>query len=325
MNHQRRRFLHLAVGAAALLAMPRVARAQAYPTRPVRIIVGFPAGGATDLAARLMGQWLSDRLGQPFIIENRPGGGTNIAAEALVRAQPDGYTLLVVGPSYAINATLYDKLNFNFLRDTTPVAGVIRSANVMVANLSVPARTVPEFIAYAKANPGKVNMASAGIGSIGHMSGELFKLMAGVDMLHVPYRGDTPALQDLIGGRVQVYFSTVPGAIEHIKAGTLRTLAVTTASRTEVLPDVPTIGDFVPGYEATLWYGISAPRNTPANIVDGLNREINAALADAKMRSRLADLGASPMSFATAAFGKLVADETEKWGKVIRAANIKPE
>ena len=277
MKLPRRQFLHLAAGAAALPAVSRIAWAQAYPTRPVRIIVGFAAGGAADIIARLIGQWLSERLGQPFVIENRPGAGSNIATEAVVRAPPDGYTLLLVGTANAINATLYDKLNFNFIRDIAPVAGIIRVPNVMVVNPSVPAKTVPEFIAYAKANPGKINMASGGIGTAAHVSGELFKMMAGVDMVHVPYRGAAPALTDLLGGQVQVMFASMPSSIEHIRAGKLRALAVTTATRSEALPDIPTVGEFVPGYEASAWYGVGAPKDTPAEIVDKLNKEINAA------------------------------------------------
>src|SRR5499433_27722 len=287
----RRQFLHLAAGAAALPGVARVAWAQAYPSRPVRIIVGFAPGGATDIVARLMGQWLSERLGQQFVIENRPGASTNIATEAVVNAPPDGHTLLMVSPSNAVNATLYDKLNFVFLRDIAPVAGITRVANVMVVNLSVPARTVPEFIAYAKANPDRINMASGGTGSSNHISGELFKMMAGVRMVHVPYRGGSPALADLIGGQVQVLFIAVPSSIEYIKAGQLRALAVTTAARSDALPDLPTIGDFVPGYEESNWWGFGAPRSTPPAVVDRLNQEINAALADPRIKARLAELG----------------------------------
>ena len=321
----RRQFLHLAAGAAALPAVSRIARAQTYPTRPVRIIVGFAAGGPTDIAARLIGQWLSERLGQQFVIENRPGAGSNIGTEAVVRAPPDGYTLLLVGTPNAINATLYDNLNFNFIRDIAPVASIMRAQGVMVVNPSVPAKTVPEFIAYAKANPGKINMASAGNGSPPHISGELFKLMAGVNMVHVPYRGGGPALTDLLGGQVQVMFEPDVSSIEYIRAGKLRALAVTTATRSEALPDIPTVGEFVPGYEASGWYGVGAPKDTPAEIVDKLNREINAGLADPKIKERLADLGGVPMPMTPAEFGKLIADETEKWGKVIRAANIQAD
>jgi tripartite-type tricarboxylate transporter receptor subunit TctC len=325
MKLPRRKFLRLAAGAAALPVMPRIARAQAYPTRPVRWVIGFPAGGGTDLVARLIGQWLSERLGQPLIVESRPGAGTNIATEAVVRAPADGYTLLFVGTSVAVNATLYDKLNFDFIHDITPVAGLIRFANVMVVHPSFPAKTVPEFITYAKANPGKVNMASSGIGASPHVSGELFKMMAAVDMVHVPYRGLAPALTDLLGGQVQVMFSTITAAIEYIRAGKLRALAVTTAMRSEALPDIPALGDFLPGYEATAWYGVGAPRSTPVEIVGRLNKEINAGLADPKIKARLTDLGSEGMSMTPAEFGKLVADETEKWGKVVKFAGMKPE
>jgi tripartite-type tricarboxylate transporter receptor subunit TctC len=324
MKFPRRKFLHLAAGAAAWPFASRFARAQAYPTRPVRIVVGFAPGGTTDILARLMGQWLSERLGQPFIIENRPGAGTNIATEAVVKAA-DGYTLLMVSPPNAINATLYDKLNFNFLRDIAAVASVARVPNVMEVNPSVPAKTVNEFIAYAKANPGKISFASAGIGSSQHVSGELFKMMAGVDMIHVSYRGGAPALTDLIGGQVQVMFDNVSSSIEHIKAGKLRPLAVTTAMRAEALPDIPTVGDFLQGYEASVVNGVGAPKNTPVDIVDRLNKEINAALADAKIKARLADLGSTPLPASAADYAKLLADETEKWGKVVKFAGIKPE
>jgi len=325
MKLPRRNFLHLAAGAAALPAVSRIARAQAYPTRPVRWIVGFAPGGGNDIVARLMGQWLSERLGQPFIIDNRPGGGTNIATEAVVRAPADGYTLLMVGTTQAINATIYDKLNFNFIRDIAPVASIDRDALVMAVNPSVPARTVPEFIAYAKANPGKISMASAGIGSTGHMSGELFKMMTGVTTLHVPYRGIAPALNDLLGGQVQVTFASMPSAIEYVRAGNLRALAVTTATRSPVLPDIPTVAEFVPGYESSFWTGVGAPKNTPAEIVDKLNKEINAVLADPKSKTRLADLGGTPLVSSPADFGKLIAEEIEKWGKVIKFAGIKAD
>ena len=315
----------LAAGAATLPAVSRIARAQSYPSRPVRIIVGFAAGGSADIVARLIGPWLSEQLGQSFIIENRTGAGGNIATEAVVRAPPDGYTLLLVNPANAINATLYDKLNFSFIRDIGPVAGIIRMPNVMVVNPSVPAKTLPEFIAYAKANPGKINMASAGNGTAIHVSGELFKMMTGVNMVHVPYRGAPPALTDLIGGQVQVMFDNMPNSIEHIRGGRLRPLAVTTATRWEGLPDVPTVGDFVPGYEASQWYGISAPANTPADIVEKLNREINSGIADPGMKARLAAIGGEPIPGSPAEFGKLISEETEKWGKVVRAAGIKPE
>jgi tripartite-type tricarboxylate transporter receptor subunit TctC len=294
MKLPRRQFLHLAAGAVALPTVSRIALAQTYPTRPVRIIVGFPAGGAADIVGRLMAQWLSERLGQQFIVDNRPGAGTNIAAEAVVRAAPDGYTLLWITTANASNATLYDKLNFNFIRDIAPVANINGLPFVMEVNPSFPAKTVPQFIAYAKANPGEINMASNGIGGIPHLAGELFTMMAGVNMLHVPYRGDAPALTGLLGGQVQVYFSTLPGSIGYIKAGNLRALAVTSATRSDALPDIPTVGEFVPGYEASAWQGIGAPKNTPVEIVDKLNKEINAALADPKIKSRLADLGACP-------------------------------
>ena len=325
MTLPRRQFLYLAAGVAALPAVSQVARAQTYPARPVRIIVGLAAGGGTDIVARLMGQWLSERLGQSFVVENRPGANGNIATEAVVNASPDGYTLLAVSPGAAINASLYDKLNFDFLRDIVPVAGIIRVANVMVVNPSFPARTLPEFIAYAKANPDKINMASSGNGSSNHLSGELFKMMTGVKMVHVPYRGAAPALTDVIGGQVQLIFSAVTSTIEYIKADKVRALAVTSTTREDALPDVPTVAEFVPGYEASNWWGIAAPKNTPAAIVDKLNNEINAAFADPKMKARLADLGGMALAGPPAAFGKLIADETEKWGKVIRTANIKAE
>ena len=321
----RRQFLHLAAGAAALPAMPRIARAQAYPTRPVRIIVGFPAGGSADLAARLVAQWLSERLGQQFVVENRPGAGANIAVEAAVNAPADGYTLLLVGPPQAINAALYDKLNFNFLRDIAPIASILRYPNVMEVHPAVPVKTVPEFIAYAKANPGKLNFASAGNGTSQHVSGELFRAMTGVNMVHVPYRGNAPALTDLVGGQVQVMFDNIPTSIEHIRAGKLRSLAVTTTARSDVLPDLPTVADFVPGYEASGWFGIGAPRNTSAEVINVLNSEIKAGLADSKFKARLANLGSTALVLSPAEFGKHLVDETEKWGKVIRAANIKPE
>ncbi len=302
-----------------------MATAQTYPTRPVRLIIGYPPGGSADITARLLGQWLSERLGQPFVIESRPGASTNIATEAVVRAPPDGYTLLLVAPANAINATLYEKLNFNFISDIAPVAGIIRFPNVMVVNPLVPAKTVPEFIAYAKANPGRLNMASSGNGSTIHVSGELFKMMTGVNMVHVPYRGGAPALTDMISGQVQVMFDNVPTSIEFIRAGKLRALAVTTATRSEVLPDLPTVADFVPGYEASAWYGVGVPKGTPDDIIDKLNKEINAILADPKAKARLADLGASLLAGSPADFGKLVADETEKWGKVVKFSGAKPE
>ncbi len=302
-----------------------MASAQTYPARPVRWIVPIAAGGAQDILARLVGQWLSERLGQPFIIENRPGGGGNIGTEAVVRSPADGHTILLTSSANAINATLYEKLNFNFIRDIAPVAGIIRGPFVMAVNPTVPAKTVPEFIAYAKANPGKLSMASAGIGTGPHLAGELCKMMAGVDMVHVPYRGGGPALTDLLGGQVQVMFPTTTSSIEHVRAGSLRVLAVTTATRSEVLPDMPTVGEFVPGYEASSVFGLGAPKNTPTEIVDKLNREINAALADPNMKARLADLDGDVLALSPADFGKLIADETEKWGKVIRAANIKAQ
>jgi tripartite-type tricarboxylate transporter receptor subunit TctC len=325
MQLHRRKFLHLVAGAVALPAAPRIARAQVYPSRPVRIIVGFPAGGSVDIVARLIGQWLSERLGQQFVIENRAGAGSNIGAEEVVRAPPDGYTLLQISSSNAFNAALYENLKFNFIRDIMPVASIMRVPGAMVVNQSISAKTVPDFIAYAKLNSGKINMASAGIGSAQHVWGEQFKMMAGVNMQHVPYRGGALAHTDLLGGQVQVMFDTMPASIEHIKAGRLRPLAVTTATRLEALPDIPTVGEFVPGYEASGWQGIGAPRNTPADIVDRLNREVNAGLADPKMKSRLADLGGTVLAGSPAAFEKFIADETEKWAKVIRAANIKAE
>jgi tripartite-type tricarboxylate transporter receptor subunit TctC len=325
MKLPRRQFLHLAAGATALPAVSRIAAAQAYPSRPVRIIVPFAPGGATDISARLMGQWLSERLGQQFITENRPGAGSNVGTEVVVNAPPDGYTLLQVGASSAINMTLYEKLNFNFLRDITPVAGIISIPFIMAVNPSVPAKTLPEFIAYAERNPSKVNMASGGNGTAGHLSGELFKMMARVNMVHVPYRGEAPALTDLLGGRVQVMFGTVPASIEYVRAGKLRALAVTSARRSEVLPDLSTVGEFVPGYETSAWQGLGAPRNTPADIVEKLNKETNAGLADAKMKARLADLGGTPLVGSPADFGKIIAEEAEKWAGVVRVANIKPE
>jgi tripartite-type tricarboxylate transporter receptor subunit TctC len=325
MKLPRRNFLHLAAGAAALPAVSRFAWAQVYPSRPVRIIVGFAPAGSTDIMARLIGQWLSERLGQSFVVENRPGAGTNIATEAVVRAPADGYTLLMVGSANAVNATLYDKLNFNFIRDIAPVAGITVVPNVIVVHPSVPAKTIPELIAYAKANPGKINIASGPIGGPGHVAAELFKMMTGADMLLVSYRGGGPALTDLIAGQVQVMFPTTAASIEYVRAGRLRVLAVTAATRSEALPDIPTVGEFVPGYEASYWIGIGAPKATPAEIVDKLNAEINAALADPKMKSRLADLGGTVLPGSPAAFGKLIAEETEKWGNVIRALNIKAD
>jgi tripartite-type tricarboxylate transporter receptor subunit TctC len=302
----------------------RVARAQAYPTRPVRIVVGFTPGGANDIVARLIGEWLSERLGQPFLIENRPGAAGNIAAEAVVRAPPDGYSLLFAGTPNTVNATLYDKLNFNFVKDIVAVASLIRTFYVMEVNPSVPVKTVPEFIAYAKANPGKINMASSGIGGGHHLAGELFKMMTGVQMVHVPYRGAAPALTDLMAGQVQVMFDNMVSSIEFIRSGKLRALAVTTATRSVVLPDIPTVGDFVSGYEASGHQGIGAPRNTPNDIIDKLNKEINAGLVDPKLKARLADLGGTVLVGSPADYAKLIASEVEKWGKVVRAGNIKP-
>jgi tripartite-type tricarboxylate transporter receptor subunit TctC len=324
MKLPRRQFLRLAAGAAALTAIPRLARAQGYPSRPVRFVVPFPAGGVNDVLARLVGQWLSERLGQPFIIENRAGGGGNIATEAVVKAAPDGYTLLLVGAPNTINATLYNKLNFDFIRDIAPVASIIRQPTVLLVNPSVPAKTVPEFIAYAKANSGKINMASAGNGSQSHVSGELFKMMTGTNMIHVPYRGGPLALTDLLSGQVHLYFAAIASSIEHIRAGKLRALAVTAAARLEVLPDIPTAGEFVAGYEASGLFGVGAPKNTPAEIVDKLNKETNAALADPKIKARLAHLGGTVLPGSPADFGKLIAEETEKWAKVVKFAGIKP-
>jgi tripartite-type tricarboxylate transporter receptor subunit TctC len=325
MKFARRQFLHLAAGAAVLPAVSRIADAQTYPSRPVRIIVPYPPGGGTDIIARLMGQWLSERLGQQFIIENRPGGNSNIATEAVVRAPPDGYTLLVVDSAPAINATYYNKLNFDFIRDIAPVAGIASQPLIMEVNPLVPAKTVPEFIAYAKANPGKLNMASGGNGNITHVSGELFKLMTGVNMLHVPYRGGAPAVSDLLGAQVQVLFATTPGTTEYVRTGTLRALAVTSATRSEVLPDLPTVGDFVPGYESSQWYGVGAPKNTPPEIIDKLNKEINAGLADPKLRARFAELSSPVMPGSPADFGQFIAAETEKWAKVVKFVGIKAD
>jgi tripartite-type tricarboxylate transporter receptor subunit TctC len=323
MKLPRRGFLRLAAAAAVLPAVPNIAKAQSYPTRPIRLIIGYTPGGSADLTARLMGQWLSERLGQPFVIENRPGGGTNIATEAVVRAAPDGYTLLLAAPANAINATLYDKLSFNFLRDMEPVAGIIRFPNVVVVNPSVPVKSIPELIAYAKANPGKLNMASSGNGSTIHMSGELFKMLTGTDMLHVPYRGGAPALTDLISGQVQVMFDNIPTCAEHVKSGKLRGLAVTSTTRSEVLPDLPLVADFLPGYEASAWYGFSAPKNTPVEIIDRLNKEVNAILADRVAKARFAEIGAILLPGSAVDFGKLLVDETEKWGKVVKFSGAK--
>jgi tripartite-type tricarboxylate transporter receptor subunit TctC len=321
----RRRLLHLATGAAALPALLRVARAQSYPARPVRLIVGFPAGGASDIVARLMAQWLSERLGQQFIVENQPGAGTNIGTAAVVRATADGYSLLYATTANAINATLYGNLDFNFIRDIAPVAGIIRAPLVMEVNPAFPAETVPDFIAYAKANPGQINLASSGIGTPGHLAGELFKMMAGINMVHVPYRGGAPALADLLAGRVQVFFSVLPDSIAYIRADKLRPLAVTTSMPLEVLPNVPTVGDFLPGYEASAWQGVGAPKNTATEIIEKLNKEINAILADQEVKKRLGGVGGVPMPTTAAEFGKFIIAETEKWAKVIKFANIKPE
>jgi tripartite-type tricarboxylate transporter receptor subunit TctC len=323
MTLRRRQFLRLSGAAVALPALARLAWAQSYPSRAVRLIIGYPPGGSADITARLMSQWLSERLGQSFIVESRPGGGTNIATEAVINAPPDGYTLLLVAPANAINATLYEKLNHNFLRDIEPIAGLIRFPNVVVVNPSVPVKTIPELIDYAKANPGKLNMASSGNGSTIHMSGELFKMMTGVNMIHVPYRGGALALTDMIGGQVQVMFDNIPTAAEYVRSGQLRGLAVTGAARSETLPDLPTVADFLPGYEATSWYGVGAPKGMPADVIEKLNREINAILADSKTKARFAELGATLLPGSPSDFGKLVANETEKWGKVVKFSGAK--
>jgi tripartite-type tricarboxylate transporter receptor subunit TctC len=323
MKLVRRQFLRLAGGAAALPIPGRIAWAQGYPARPVRLIVGFAPAGGNDIAARLISRWLSERLGQQVIVENRPGAGTNVGTEAVVNARPDGYTLLLISTPAAINATLYEKLNFNFIRDIAPIASIAHVPTVMVVHPSVAADTLPAFITYAKGKAGKVNMGSAGIGSSGHLTGELFKMMAGVDLVHVPYRGNGPALTDLLGGQIDVLFATAPSAIEYIRSGQLRALAVTPAARSQALPDVPTIGEFVPGYEAIAWYGLGAPRKTPAEIIDRLNKETNAGLADPQLSARFLNLGVEPLLMTAAQFGKFIADETEKWGKVIRTAGIK--
>jgi tripartite-type tricarboxylate transporter receptor subunit TctC len=325
MRLPRRKLLYLAASVVALPAVSRIARALAYPTGPVRIVVGFTPGGGADIIARLMGQWLSERLGQPFVIENRPGAGTNIATEAVVRAPADGYTLLFAFSSNAINATLYHRLSFNFIRDITPAASIMRAPNVVLVHPSVPAKTVPEFIELAKANPGKLSMASGGNGSTAHLAGELFKMMAGVDLVHVPYRGTAPATTDLLGGQVQVSFSPLTGTIEYIRSGKLRALAVTSKVRSEALPDIPPVDDFVPGYEASAWYGLAAPRNTPPDIVGSLNSHINAALADPKIKARLDDLGGTPLTGTPADFAKLIEEETDKWGNVIKFGAIKAD
>ena len=324
MKVSRRKFLHVAAGASLVPAV-RAASASDYPTRPVHLIIGYPPGGSADMTARLTSQWLSEKLGQQFIVESRPGAATNIATESVVRAAPDGYTLLLAAPANATNVALFAQLNFDFMRDIEPVAGVIRFPDVVDVNLSVPVHSIPELISYAKANPGKLNFASSGIGSTLHVAGELFKMMACVDIVHVPYRGGGPALVDLMGGRVQLMFDNLPTSLEFIKAGKLRPLAVTTAARSEVVPDLPTVADFVPGYEASAWYGIGAPKGTPSEIVDRLNKAINAMLADPTAKARFTELGASLLPGSAADFAKLIADETEKWGKVIKFAGIKPE
>jgi tripartite-type tricarboxylate transporter receptor subunit TctC len=325
MKLARRRFLELAAAAAAFPATSRVAHAQTYPVRPVQLTVYFAAGGGNDIIARLMGQWLSERLGQQFVILNRPGGGGNIGTEAVVRAEPDGYTLLFISTSNATNATLYDNLGFNFIRDIAPVACISREPNVMVINPSVPVKSVPEFIAYARANPGKINYASAGIGTSQHMAGELFKMMADINMVHIPHRGSAPALTSVLGNQVQLMFVSMPSVLEYIRSGQLRALAVTSAKRSELLPEIPAVGESVPGFEAGPFYGLGAPKNTPPEIVERLNTALNAGLADPKLRARLTDLGCTPMPGSSAEFGTLIADETEKWAKVIKFANIKPE
>jgi tripartite-type tricarboxylate transporter receptor subunit TctC len=323
MNLPRRQFLHLAAGAVAAPAIARHALADAYPSRPVRFLSGFAAAGGNDIISRLMGQWLTERLGQAFVVENRPGAGTNIAAEVVINSPPDGYTLFGTNLSNAINATLYEKLNFDFMRDMLPVAGIAQAPSALAVSSSVPAKTVPEFIAYAKANPGRINMGSAGVGSTSHLAGELFKMMAGVNLVHVPYRGNAPALTDLIAGQIEVAFPSLGSSIEYVKAGKLRALAVTGSTRSDALPDLPPVAETLPGYEAASFYGIGAPHNTPAEIVEVLNKAVNAGLADPKLKARLADLGSVPLPGPPATFGKLIADETEKWGKVIRFAGIK--
>jgi len=325
MKLLRRRFLQLAAGAAALPAVARIARAQAYPSRPVRIIVPFAAAGPNDIIARVLGRWLSERLGQPFVIENRPGAATNVGTEAVVNATPDGYTILMASSPHAINATLYEKLHFNFMRDIAPVAAIMRAPNVMVVSQTFPAQSVPEFISYAKANPGKLNFASSGVGASNHMSGELFNILTGIEMAHVPYRSSGPALTDLLGGQVQVMFDAIASTIEYLKADKLRPLAVTSAPRSALIPETPVMSDFVPGYEVSNWFGLGMPRNTPAEVINALNVAVNEGLADSKLKGRLADLGGTTLPGSPADFGKLIADETEKWGKVIRTAHIKQE
>jgi tripartite-type tricarboxylate transporter receptor subunit TctC len=325
MKLPRRQFLHLATGAAMLPTVSRIARAQAYPTRPVHLIVPFGPAGATDITARLIGQWLSERLGQQFVIENRPGAGSNVGTEAVVRAAPDGYTLGLFGAPSAINATLYDKLNFNFVRDIAPIAPIVRFPYIMVVNPSVSAKTLPEFIAYAKANPGKINMASPGIGSTPHVNGELFKVMTGTNLVHVPYRSAAAVMTDLLSGQVQLYFGTTASSLEYVRTGKLRALAVTIERRLDALPDIPAVAEFVPGYEASSWFGVGAPRNTPVEIIDKLNKEIDAGVADAKMKTRLADLGGIRLTGSPSDFGKLIVEETEKWGKVVKFAGVKAD
>jgi tripartite-type tricarboxylate transporter receptor subunit TctC len=325
MNLLRRRFLQLAAGAAALPAVARIARAQAYPSRPVRIIVPFAAAGPNDIIARVLGRWLSERLGQPFVIENRPGAATNVGTEAVVNATPDGYTILMASSPHAINATLYEKLHFNFMRDIAPVAAIMRAPNVMVVSQTFPAKSVPEFISYAKANPGRLNFASSGVGASNHMSGELFNILTGIEMAHVPYRSSGPALTDLLGGQVQVMFDAIASTIEYLKADKLRPLAVTSAPRSALIPETPVMSDFVPGYEVSNWFGLGMPRNTPAEVINALNVAVNEGLADSKLKGRLADLGGTTLPGSPADFGKLIADETEKWGNVIRTAHIKQE
>ena len=321
----RRQFLHLAAGAAALPAAARGARGQSYPSRPVHWIVGYTPGGGNDIFARLMGQWLQERLGQPFVIENRPGAGSNIATEAVVNAPPDGYAILLANFANASNASLYANLKFNFIRDIAPIAGIVRVPNIMLVNQSLPVKTIPEFIAYAKANPGKISMASAGIGSTGHLAGELMKMAAGIDFVHVPYRGNAPAMTDLLSGQVQILFASLPSSIEYVRAGKARGLAVTTAMRTAAAPDLPAIAEFVAGYEVSSWYGIGAPRNTPSDVIDTLNKAVNAGLADPRLKKQLDDQGGIDMAGTPADFGRLIADETEKWAKVIKLSGIKPE
>ena len=323
MRLPRRTFLHLAAGAAVLPTVSRIARAQTFPSRPVHWIVSFPAGGPNDVVARIIGQYLSEHLGQQFVIENRPGAGGNVGMQSVLSSAPDGYTIAFVGPNYAINTTLYDKLPFNFIRDSVPIGGTMRLANVMEVHPAVPAKTIGEFIAYAKANPGKINYGTGGVGTSPHLAGELLKIMAGIDIVHVPYRGTAPALTDLIAGQMQVVFDNIPGSIGHIRSGKVRALGVTGAKRVAALPDVPTIGETVPGYEVSIWYGIAAPKGTPPEIVGKLNQAVNTVLADPKLQARLAELGGEPMPMAPAEFGKLVADETEKWAKVIQTANIR--